>query len=120
MHRRNLAQAHRLLVAGAAAALALASVAQATGGESAKLAAALKPAIQNRYKNGDVFSRVTCDLPSATATSATCHAYFTNTGQHEKGVFDIAVKIARSTGNITWHAKSVSCTALKTGQKVDC
>jgi len=104
----------------ALAALCVAGAAQAAGGESAKLAAALKPAIQKVYRNGDAFSRVTCDVPSTTATQATCNAYFENTGQQLEGVFHVVVKIARSSGNITWQAKSVSCTDLKSGKPVAC
>lgn len=102
------------------AVLCLAGAAQAAGGENAELAAVLKPAIQKRYTNGDVFSRVTCDVPSMKATRATCNAYFTNTGEQLKGVFHVDVTIARSTGNITWQEKSVSCTDLKSGKTLAC
>jgi hypothetical protein len=106
--------------AAALAALALAGAALAADGQSAKLAAAMKRSVAATYANGYVFSRVTCAIPSTTATRASCNAYFTLQRQRLKGVFRLAITIDRSTGGVRWRATSASCTDLKSGAKVRC
>jgi hypothetical protein len=108
------------LSAVAVAALALVGAAEAADGDNVRLAAAMKRSVAATYKTGYVFTRVTCRIPSSTATRATCNAYFTKRSQGLKGVFHIAVTIDRSTGGVGWKATSAACTDLKTGAKVRC
>jgi hypothetical protein len=103
----------------AIAALVIVGSATATVSPGVKLAAALKPSVAATYK-GYVFTRVTCSIPSATATRASCNAYFTHRQQQLKGVFHLAITIDRSTGGVRWRATSASCTDLRTGAKVKC
>jgi hypothetical protein len=110
----------RLTAALALTFLVAAAPALAAGGDGPKLAAALKKSIAATYKQGYVFNRVTCAVPSKTATRASCKAAFTYRKQRLKGVFKIAVLIDRSTGGVSWKATSVSCADLKSGAKVAC
>lgn len=109
-----------LKVAAAFAALGIAASAQAADTPSTKLAAAMKRSVAATYGKGYVWTRVTCTIPTATATRATCNASFTRRAQRLKGVFHIAVTIDRSTGGVRWRATSVSCTDLATGARVKC
>jgi hypothetical protein len=110
----------RLIAAVALTLLFAAAPALAAGGDGPKLAAALKKSISATYKHGYVFDKVTCAVPSKTATRASCKAAFTYRKQRLKGVFRIAVLIDRSTGGVSWKATSVACTDLKSGAKVAC
>ena len=72
--------------------------------------------MQKFYKakgSDDVFTTVACTIGRA-ATSATCHASFTNRSAGTRGVF--VVKVTSS----TWRATSVSCRSLTTGKAVKC
>jgi hypothetical protein len=97
----------RVTVTVAVGALALAGPGYATHSPSAKLAASLEQAVSAAY-DGYVFTKVTCTLPSATATSARCKAFFTNKASGLKGVFHIAVTIDRKTGRVRWRATSAA------------
>jgi hypothetical protein len=115
----------RLVRLSLSAALALtvllaAAPALAAGGEGAKLAASLKKSLVATYKPGYTFTKVSCVVPTKTATKSSCNAAFTYPKQRLRGMFRIAVTIDRSTGGVRWKATSVSCTDLKSGAKVRC
>jgi hypothetical protein len=109
----------QLKLVAMAAALAFVGSAQAANSPNVQLAAAMKRSVAATYK-GYVFTRVTCTIPSTTATHAACNAYFTHKPQQLKGVFHLAITIDRSTGGVRWRATSASCTDLRTGAKVKC
>jgi hypothetical protein len=124
MHEREDEEVRPLLrtLALLVAALALAGSAQAATGDGAKLAKALKTALQRTYKaNGsdDVFTKVTCVLPNM-ATTGHCKAYFTSASLRETGWFPVTASINRSTGGVRWQLAKPTCKDSKTGAPVAC